>query len=91
MATSLHVVARLGALLLCLLLVAHAEAQEPACVRARLERVKNGTDPVRGSNLGSWLIQEAWMVPWLWNDNGCHPNAEPGSYSDGQRGVAVRT
>jgi glucan 1,3-beta-glucosidase len=35
---------------------------------------------MRGSNLGSWLIQEDWMVGWLWQNNGCDPNTYPGAY-----------
>ncbi len=50
------------------------------CASTRLYRVKNRQDPVRGANLGAWLIQEAWMVGWLWNQGGCDPNQYPGAY-----------
>jgi len=51
-----------------------------SCLSDRLNRVKTRQDPVRGANLGSWLILESWMVGWLWNDNGCNANQFPGSY-----------
>jgi aryl-phospho-beta-D-glucosidase BglC (GH1 family) len=50
------------------------------CASTRLHRVRNRQDPMRGSNLGSWLIQEDWMVGWLWQNHGCDPNTYPGAY-----------
>lgn len=34
---------------------------------------------MRGGNLGSWFIQEGWMVGWLWSNNGCDASQNPGS------------
>jgi len=50
-----------------------------SCLSNRLEDVKSGRVPVRGTNLGSWFILEAWMVGWLWNDNGCDTGKYPGT------------
>ncbi|PRP89173.1 putative glucan 1,3-beta-glucosidase [Planoprotostelium fungivorum] len=41
------------------------------CLKNRLSDVKSRKTPMRGANLGSWFIQEGWMVGWLWNDNNC--------------------
>ncbi|CAG2173278.1 unnamed protein product [Oppiella nova] len=39
-----------------------------------------GNTKVRGSNLGSWLVMEAWMAPQPWDDNGCNKTTQGGSY-----------
>jgi len=49
-----------------------------SCLSKRLEDVKAGRVKVRGGNLGSWFIQEGWMVPQLWK-NGCNQNSSPGT------------
>jgi len=51
-----------------------------SCLEKRLADVKAGRTKVRGGNLGSWFIQEGWMVTWLWNDNGCDAGRYPGAY-----------
>ncbi|PRP84628.1 hypothetical protein PROFUN_07878 [Planoprotostelium fungivorum] len=50
-----------------------------SCLSRRLEDVKSGRVPVRGTNLGSWFILEGWMVGWVWNDNGCSTDNDPGT------------
>ncbi|PRP84626.1 putative glucan 1,3-beta-glucosidase [Planoprotostelium fungivorum] len=50
-----------------------------SCLSRRLEDVKSGRVPVRGTNLGSWFILEGWMVGWMWQDNGCSQDQYPGS------------
>lgn len=50
------------------------------CQKDRLNDVKSGKTKVRGSNLGSWLVMEAWMAGNVWDDNGCDRNTQQGSY-----------
>jgi len=50
------------------------------CLDSRLADVKAGRTKVRGGNLGSWFIQEGWMVGWLWDNNGCNRDQNPGTY-----------
>ncbi|PRP89557.1 hypothetical protein PROFUN_00821 [Planoprotostelium fungivorum] len=52
--------------------VALTDPGDASCLSARLNDVKAGKTPVRGVNLGSWLVVEYWMVPQLWDDNGCN-------------------
>eukprot|EP01117_Protostelium_nocturnum_P012144 TRINITY_DN4455_c0_g1_i1.p1 TRINITY_DN4455_c0_g1~~TRINITY_DN4455_c0_g1_i1.p1 ORF type:complete len:402 (-),score=114.01 TRINITY_DN4455_c0_g1_i1:88-1293(-) len=56
------------------------EAQNSKCLDQRLKDVKSRRVPLRGGNLGSWFIQEGWMVSWLWDNNGCNQGTYPGSY-----------
>jgi aryl-phospho-beta-D-glucosidase BglC (GH1 family) len=42
--------------------------------------VKSGKTKVAGSNIGSWLVLEAWMAGNVWDDNGCDRNTKQGSY-----------
>lgn len=51
-----------------------------SCESNRLNAVKNGQAIPQGVNLGSWLILEGWIVPHLWDDNGCNKDANPGNY-----------
>ncbi|PRP74863.1 putative glucan 1,3-beta-glucosidase [Planoprotostelium fungivorum] len=51
-----------------------------SCLSRRLDDVKSGRVPVRGGNLGSWFIQEGWMVGWLFDSNGCSGVKNQGTY-----------
>jgi aryl-phospho-beta-D-glucosidase BglC (GH1 family) len=53
---------------------------QSSCQKNRLNAVKSGQQRVRGTNLGSWFVQESWMTPHLWDDNGCNKQNAPGSY-----------
>ncbi|PRP85434.1 putative glucan 1,3-beta-glucosidase [Planoprotostelium fungivorum] len=64
---------------LLLAVVALAVAADSQCLQKRLNDVKSGKVPLRGGNLGSWFIQEGWMVPWLWSNNGCNAGQNPGT------------
>jgi len=67
-------------LLLVLSGVLLAACENSTCLNQRLADVKAGRTKVRGSNLGSWFIQESWMVGWLWDNNGCNRDQNPGTY-----------
>ncbi|PRP86868.1 hypothetical protein PROFUN_03616 [Planoprotostelium fungivorum] len=67
---------------LCLIvLIAWTTAQlDQQCLQDRISSVKNRTIPVRGVNLGGWLVAESYITPWLWSNNGCDPTKYPGQY-----------
>jgi len=50
------------------------------CEKDRLANVKSGKTKVAGSNIGSWLVLEAWMAGNVWDSNGCDRNTKQGSY-----------
>jgi len=50
------------------------------CQLTRLQKVKSGEQPMRGTNLGSWLVLESWMAPRPWDENGCDKGSQGGSY-----------
>jgi len=54
--------------------------QNDCDITQRIQDIKSHRTPVRGVNLGSWLNLEAWMVPNLWNDNGCDQNQVNGQW-----------
>ncbi|PRP89101.1 hypothetical protein PROFUN_01821 [Planoprotostelium fungivorum] len=67
---------------LCLItLIVWVTAQiDQQCLQDRIASVKNRTAPVRGVNLGGWLVAESYITPWLWSNNSCDPTTYPGQY-----------
>ena len=50
------------------------------CQTDRLNAVKDGSAPVRGTNLGSWFVLESWMSNIPWEQNNCDKFGDMGSY-----------
>lgn len=50
------------------------------CQTDRLKAVISGSQPARGTNLGSWFVLEAWMANLPWEQNNCDKNGDMGSY-----------
>lgn len=50
------------------------------CQTNRLNAVKSGSQPAKGTNLGSWFVLESWMASAPWDENGCDKGSQGGSY-----------